>query len=286
MNDTTGRPNYVERLAEYYRRLKMPCCVLDNTLWVEQNRMIFPMGPACESSVISNAVAKQLLSQFRSAVLIRCTSGFGAKPRSDKWYCTICRSLRPIEQCSPNTRKQLRKGLRQCVVKKVDAEYVARNAYNVHVAAHRRYRRHPQDKDRFAAGLLVAQDFGDVIDYWVVLHRDIVVGYMFTHRYGDVEAAHCGMALHPDYFHYYISHALIYTANEYYLKQNSLSYVSNGYRTVWHPSDIYEFLCNASVTSVRTPTCTFITGRGWHASWRRHKRYELPWERSIHNLRH
>jgi hypothetical protein len=128
------------------------------------------------------------------------------------------------------------------VVKKVDAEYVAHNGYDVHVAAHQRYRRNPQDKERFVSHLLMTQDFSDVIDFWVVLYRDVVVGYLHTQVYGDIEAAHCAMAFHPDYFRYYISHALIYTANKYYLQERSFSYVSNGYRTVWHPSEIYNFL--------------------------------------------
>jgi hypothetical protein len=242
MESAVEQPNYTERLAEYYRRLGMPAFVLDKRLWVEQNRMVYPVGPASQSHAISGDAAKQLLAHFPTAVLVRCTGGFESQASSDKWYCTICRELRPIEEYSSNTRKQLRKALRQCVVKKVDAAYVARNGYDVHLAAHQRYGRPPQDKEGFVSDLLIAQDFGDVIDFWAVLYQDVTVGYLCTEIYGDVEAAHCGMAFHPDYFRYYISHALIYTANEYYLQQRSFSHVSNGYRTVWHPSDIYDFL--------------------------------------------
>jgi hypothetical protein len=75
-----------------------------------------------------------------------------------------------------------------------------------------------------------------------VFYNDIVVGYGQTHLFADIEAYHSSMALHPDYFNCYSSHALIYSMNEYYLREKAFPFVSNGYRTVWHPSDIHEFL--------------------------------------------
>ena len=238
----TKCPSYAERFADYYRRRNMRCEILDGTLWVEQNRIIFPDGPTARSYAISAETAQSLLSHSRTALLLRCAGGYGPEVTSRKWYSVICRSFIPLERCSANMRKQMRKGLRCCVAKKVDADYIARNAYEVHLAAFKRYGIRPKTKEQFVQDVLAARDFSDVIDFWAVFYQGRMVGFAHSHVYAGLEVQHCGMSFDPDYFRFYCSNALIYTMNEYYLQEKSFPFVNNGFRAVLHQTNIYEYL--------------------------------------------
>ena len=248
MNESSAvGADYTERFTEYYRRIGFPVQVVDNTLWLEENRMIHPLVPACEPSVVTQSEAKLLLAKSSKAILVRCTDGFPAETAPLKWYAVICRKFLELSQCNSKNRSQIKKGLERCKVEKVDAEHVARFGYELHVAAMARYAKgldiRAQSADKFRNDVLIAKDFQDVMDFWAVYHEGIMVGSSLVYRLGNVEAAYSAIAYHPDYFKTcFPSHALIHTMNEHYLQDRSFQYVNNGYRSVWHPTGFQQFL--------------------------------------------
>ena len=262
--------HYTERFAEYYRRLGFHGQVVDGTLWLEEHRMIFPLGPASLSYVIPKSTAKELLSSSRKAVLVRFTDGFGGHGTTGKWYAVICRQFLDLSQYNSKNRNQIKKGLEQCAVKKVDAEYLARSGYDVYLAARTRYAEdigsiRPKAAGQFKDDILVAKDFDDVIDFWGVFHRDALVGYALNHRYGSTEVAYSSMAFHPEYFKFYPAYALIYQMNEYYLRDQSFAYVNDGYKNVGHKTNIQDLLIH-KFGFRKTPTNLFVRYRPWLAA--------------------
>jgi hypothetical protein len=247
MTDSTAEcVSYTERFTEYYRRLGFPCQVVDGTLWLEENRMIFPVRPASVSTVVPKGTARLLLSNSRRAILVKCTDGFRPGSAPTKWYAVICKSFVDLEQYDAKKRSQIRKGLRECVAKRVDAEYIATHGYHVYTSAFARYargtNRSPVAEQRFRQDLLTAADFIDVVDYWAVLHRDVLVGYAKNHLYGSAEVAYSAMTFDPAYFKVYSAYALIYRMNEYYLHEKCVDYVNDGFRTLLHPTELQQLL--------------------------------------------
>ncbi len=260
----------VERYAEYYRRMKYPCQMVDGALWAETNRMISPVGPACDSTVASAAAARRMLADFPNAILLRCTDGFDFARTEGPWYSVIGRKFTELSECNSKNRSQIKKGLDRCVVEKVDAEYIAQYAGEVQIAAQARYvkasNRPAKSVDRFRAGVMIAKDFPDLVDYWAVRHEGILVAYAKVDLYGTVEANYASVAYHPEYLaKCFASHALIHTMNEHYLRQRSFDYVNDGFRNILHPTGVQKFLvehfaCEHAYTNL------FLHYRPWVAA--------------------
>jgi hypothetical protein len=250
MNDSTPQPAYVERYAEYYRRLGHRCTVLDGRLWIEERRMIMPMGPSAHSYCISADEAKTLLGRSPSAMLVRWTDGFHPGWSSGKWYAVVCRQFQEIEQHDANTRRKIRKALKECTVEKVDARCIAERGYETYVASRSRYQRagNPvslKSKDQFRQGREPAADFSDILDFWAIFCQGNLVTFVQVERFGNTEATYGSISFHPDYFKFYISYGLFHVLNQYYLREQSFAYVNDGFRSVLHNTGIQQFLMEA-----------------------------------------
>jgi hypothetical protein len=241
--------------------------VVDGVLWLEENRMIFPFGPAALPYLLPRQRARQMLSRSPTAVLLRTTDGFHPEGAVSEWYAVICRKFLDLAECNSKNRSQIKKGLERCVVEKVDAGHIADHAYDCHVAARQRYAKSgsssAQPRATFRAHALLAQDFADVIDHWAVYHEGIVVGYAEVIRFGKIEAAYSAITYHPEFFKKCLpSHALVYTMNKYYLVDQCFEYVKNGFRAVWHPTGFQQFLAEHFLFE-RAHTNLYLHYRPW-----------------------
>jgi hypothetical protein len=235
-------PDYTQRFAEYYRRVGFPCQIAEGILWVEENRMLFAIVPASQSSVVSEQTARQLLANSRRAVLVKTTDGLPQGLTANPWYAVICRRHLRLEDCPAKTRSEIRRGLRENQVRPIDAEYYADHGYDLHVAAYARYGKPPKTKERFREAVLVARDFTDVIDFWGVFYENRLVGCAENHRYGRTEVAYSAMAFHPEYFKFYTAYALLHQMSAYYLEERRVDYANDGFRTVLHATGLQQLL--------------------------------------------
>jgi hypothetical protein len=208
--------------------------------------MISPVGPVSEPYVVTERTARALLAHWRTAILLQYTDGFRPEVRSGQWYAVICRSFVDLGQYNAKKRSQIRKALRECTVRKTDAEFVAKHGYEVFASAYSRYTRGRRQlastKEQFARAALVAADFGDIIEYWAVFHQDTLVGYAQNYLFGRTEASYSLMAFDPAYFRFYSSYALIYRMNEYYLGEKGFQYTNDGFRTLLHQTELQHLL--------------------------------------------
>ncbi len=238
--------SYTEQFTEYYRLLGLPCYLADGTLWLEGNRMIFPVGPVSRSYSLPRSTARELLTQSRSALLVKYTDGFHADLASSAWYAVICRSFVDLSEYNSKKRSQIRRALRDCVAQQVDARYIADHGYDIYAAAAVRYaggrKSAPKSKERFRQIILQAEEFQDVIDFWAVLHGDQLAGFAQVHRFGSTEANYSSMTFDPAFFRSYASYALIYRMNEHYLRENRVEYVNDGFRSLLHRTELQSFL--------------------------------------------
>ena len=86
------------------------------------------------------------------------------------------------------------------------------------------------------------RDFEDIIHYWGVFHDNNLIAYSENLSFDDIEVAYSTIKFHPNFLKLYPSYALIYKMNEFYLKNKRFRYVNDGWRIIFHQSNIQSFL--------------------------------------------
>jgi hypothetical protein len=162
--------DYLKRLAQHYEAAGIDHMVMAGAVWRNYNRMIKPQGPANQNYTISPSQTKQLLHHFKKAVLIRYTDGFSAAfdavdASNAPWYAVACNRFIGLDEYNFHFRNHIRRSLRLCEVRKVDAEYIATHGYDCFMATFARYRNSKQPKQSradYARNILYTKDFPDL----------------------------------------------------------------------------------------------------------------------------
>jgi len=242
-----------ERFAELYDRLGVKFEIVNGILFREYQRMVVPLGPAMLDYTISEDEARFLLSKFPKALLVRWTDGFNLTDDYTKtennseegWYAIICTEFKDLEEYSSSDRNKIKKGLKNCEVKRVEADFIARNGFNVFISAFERYKgvKKPSITEKeFRERVLKMRDFEDIVHYWGVFHNNILIAYSENYIYDDIEVGYSTTKFHPDFLKLRPSEALIYEMNRYYLRDNKFQYVNDGFRNILHQTNIQDFL--------------------------------------------
>lgn len=236
----------IARFAELYERLGMQFEILKGILWVEYNNMVIPVGPAKLSYLISEEEARFLLSRFPKALLIRYTDRLNNENYCEEgWYAVICDEFLDLNKLSKSTRRSIRKGLENCMVKMVNASFIAKKGYNVFISAFEKYKgvRKPGITEKeFKEKTLIEKDFDDIIRYWGTFHEGKLIAYSRHFIYDNIEVNCSITKFHPDFLRLYPSYAMRYLMHMHYLKDKSFEYINSGFRNVLHQTNIQEFL--------------------------------------------
>jgi hypothetical protein len=245
--------NSIERFAELYDSLGIKFEIMNGILWREYQGMVVPLGPAMFDYTISEDEARFLLSKFPKALLVRWTDGFnlsddykGIESKSEEgWYAVICTKFKDLEEYSSSDRNKIKKGLKNCEVKRVEADFIARNGFNIFVSAFERYKgvKKPSITEKeFRERVLKMRDFEDIVHYWGVFHKNNLIAYSENYIYDNIEVGYSTTKFHPDFLKLRPSEALIYEMNKYYLKDHKFKYVNDGFRNILHQTNIQDFL--------------------------------------------
>lgn len=206
--------------------------------------MIIPTGPA-NRSFNKNLDFNYLFNQFSDGLLIRVTTGFQDKVKESEWYSVICDDFKSIDEVNPKLRYQIKKGLKNCIVKPISTKFLAENGYDVYINAFKSYRNSKMpniSKKKFYENLMLGIEFEDILEYWGVFINEKLVAYSMNKIYDNEEVEYSVIKIDPAYLNRYPSDALIYTMNEYYLKKKSFKYVNDGFRSISHDTNIQDFL--------------------------------------------
>lgn len=179
--------------------------------------------------------AKILLKKSH-ALLLRYTTEWD-RGEGDFWY-VIKDSFGGMEELSGNTRSKVRRGLKNCIVRKVHKQQIAEEGYGVYTEAFKHYVsiKTPLTKTQFEIYIAEQND-----DFWAVYHQKKMIAYSQNRIEGN-SVNYAIIKFHPDYLKYYPSYALFYTMNEYYLNQKDFLYVNDGSRSISHETNIQTFL--------------------------------------------
>ena len=236
--------SYVDRFAEMLRSKKQRFEVIDGQLFVRKERWVCPLGPAAQAFSLTAEQRRGLLRSL-GGLWVQWTDGFGGPAEAADWYALICRKFVPVEEvASANARKNIRRGLKRCEVRQVDAREIARNGYETHCAAVREYgdRAPLPTAEEFARRVMSDEPFSDIRHRWAAYRDGKLIGFNQNLVYDDVEVDYTMGKYHPDYLEFYPAYALFQTMNEFYLVQRRIQYVNAGFRSISHDTEIQDFL--------------------------------------------
>lgn len=232
----------IERYKSYYEKIGRKYFEQNNNIFYVYNKMIVPVGPITKK--YNKLDYKELFNEFPNAVMIRTTSGIEKTEKND-WYAVICDDFKSLEEMNSKIRYQVKKGLKSCTVKKISIEFLAEHGYEVYISAFKSYKHTTipnTSKGKFYNDIMLGKGFDDLIEYWGCFSEDKLIAYAINHIYGKEEVEYSVIKINPTYLKKYPIYALIYTMNEYYLKENEFKYVNDGFRSISHDTNIQDFL--------------------------------------------
>lgn len=235
---------YPDRFLKLFEKRGEPATVVNGAIFKLYSGMVVPFGPADADYSLTRAEASRVLRSLGGKVL-RTTTGFQPAGAGSEWYAVICRAFTPIEDVSSSkTRNELRRALRNCEVRRISCQELARSGYEVYRRAFDRYGGldTPISASDFEVHLMAGEGFEDIIHHWAVLCEGVLAGYGSNYAFGETEAAYSAVKLHPDYLKKYTSYALFHRMNEYYLGERKFAYVNDGFRAIRHRTGLQRFL--------------------------------------------
>jgi hypothetical protein len=210
--------------------------------WSFYHRMLIPKVAPHIDVGLDKGAAEQLIARHH-ALLVRWVSDFDCRFPTEWWY-VIKDGKVNIDDLSGNSRSNLRRGLKRCYVSRLNADYIANNAFPVYKNAFAGYKTHqnPLSQKQFMESIL-RNPRKDLVDYWGVFDQDDkkIIGYSRNSYHNDA-CEYIESKYDPDYLKNYSSIVLFFEMCHYYLNERGALYVSNGQRTISHDTNIHEFL--------------------------------------------
>ena len=205
--------------------------------WRKYNDTIIPNTPPhikIENSI--HSIKKYIKSN--NVWFARWTTDFDCKTETNFWYI-IKDSFQGMDEYSSNTRKSIRKGLKNIDVRLVSKNKVIQEGYEVYKQAFIRYNTHVtmKKKHEFVEELL---DLNDLWDFWGAFNKEgVLVGFSVN----KVEDQSCNLSatkFHPDYLKSRISDVFFYKMTDYYLNILKVKYITGGTRSLSHNTNIQK----------------------------------------------
>ncbi len=208
--------------------------------YIYQGALLPNVSPHYEIN-LSYKEQKELL-KISKALFLRYTNEWD-RNSGEFWY-VIKDQKEELESYNSNNRRKIRKGLKNCIVKKVSNNIIARNGYDVYKNAFLNYKTESSliKEEYFKESILNA--IGN--DFWAVYKKEEdgiekMIAYS-QNIIGNKSVNYSTIKFHPKYQRLYSSYALFFEMNKYYIDVKNFLYVSDGARSISHDSNIQNFL--------------------------------------------
>ena len=214
-----------------------------NIIWKKYHGALIPNTAPNVEINLTKEESKELLKKT-NAYFLRYTNDWDTKNKSEFWF-VIKDGKEDIDFYKSKIRNQIKKGLKNCIVKKVPCEEIAKCGYEVYKKAF----------DNYNTTLTIASEskfYEDTLknkhyDYFAVYSRlengneDKMIAYS-SNLIEDNSCNYKTIKFDPDYLSLYPSYALIHEMNKYYLNELSLDFVNDGARSISHDTNIQNYL--------------------------------------------
>jgi hypothetical protein len=163
---------------------------------------------------------------------------------SNNWYAVIKdKHLSLDEYSTANIRNQIRKGLKNFEIKRIESELLLQQGFVIYQKAFEAFNaKAPLELAAYQKFMAVLHEFDDIIHVIGVFHQQQLIGYALIYCYGNLEAGISEIRILPEYNKLHPSYALFHWMSEEYLIKEKFEYLSDGYRNLLHETTIQHLL--------------------------------------------
>lgn len=206
--------------------------------WKYYNYAMLPVS-APHESVDKTALNDGTIWNKNKAVMAVWVDGWDSPP--SEWWYLIRESPFDISSLTKSSRKNIKKALGNCTVKKIQPLSCVNELWTVYVEAVERYKNYRMtiSKSDFIVAL---ENKPHNVDYWAAYSKDEgkMIGYKICTVYDDW----CDFTTSKyssKYLKMRASDALNYIVLEEYLNNQKKKYVSNGSRSILHCTNVQKY---------------------------------------------
>lgn len=211
--------------------------------WRLYQGVLIPDEPPDKEIKITTQQIKYLL-KTSGAYFIRWISNFDCQNKTEFWY-VIKDSSSQLDSLSQNTRHNVRRGLKRCIIEKIPAEIVAKEGYESYIQAFNKYETFikPETKEEFEYNIL-SKTKNPRWEFWGIWNSDKkMIGYSINEIFED-SCSYATTKFHPHYLKLYPSDSLFFTMNSYYINDRKMKYINDGPRSLSHKTNIQDYFIN------------------------------------------
>ena len=208
-----------------------------NINWYLYYGALIPKVPPHYEITLTKKEQKELLKISR-ALFLRYTNEWD-RDGGEFWYI-IKDKYEKLEDYNSNNRRKIRKGLKNCIVKKVNIETISNYGYEVYITAMNKYKTtlNIVSEEEFKKNKVSSKNY----DFWAVYNKDNIMIAYSSNKVEDNSCNYMEIKFHPDYLRFYSSYAIFSEMNRYYINEKKLLYVNDGARSISHETNIQQYL--------------------------------------------
>lgn len=235
--------NIVE-YSNYLTSIKVNNFIDAGYLFREYGSIIIPFGPVANINNKQIVNKKSVYKHLRGKLLWWSYIDNNNTIGENTWYGVVKSGYTKVDEYNnAKTRNQIRKGLKNCIVNKISAtNLLDNNGYKLYKNVISSYNLQPMCETDFINFINAGNEYCNIVDYWGVFIDNELIGYSIVYKYGNYEANISEVRLLPSKKQFYPSYALFHELNKYYLNHSGFKYLSDGYRSVMHKTNIQHFL--------------------------------------------
>jgi hypothetical protein len=182
---------------------------------------------------------RQAMSEL-NALLACWTTEWDAFDSSEWWWTCCDHEAYDVERIdSAKRRRDIRKGLRECTIRRVAAHDFPRLAYPIYRDSVAGYGPRPPTESEYVEQMERWATYPGT-EFWAAFHKDKMVAFVFC-LVVDNAVGFASSKSAQEFHKYKPNSALFYSISRHYLSHGR-KYLTNGWRELWHPTGINEFL--------------------------------------------
>ncbi len=245
----------------------------DDVPWPMENRLLRPLALPHTIQNIHHNYVKDLIS--KSGALIAYWSDKWDMDESYWWWTSCDDKEYSIEKISDKRgRRDVRKGLRECIVRRMNQEDFVDLSYRIYSDSYYAYKYHDLrnfSKDQYREYIFNKGEYGGY-ELWGAFVDDKMAAYASVVVMDGAVLLESAKS-DPSLQKHCPNNALFYRMTEHYLRERGKLYITNGPRTLLHPTNINDLLirmgyrkiyCRLNIELSLTAKLILLTGvRKW-----------------------
>jgi hypothetical protein len=213
---------------------------LEGTYWRLYRRALLPASLKPSPVKMAAGQAQELLAKS-GALFLRYFTRFHQKP-TEFWYVGC--SEYKFENLSGNTKSKIRRAHKNCMVRRVDPDWLGRNGYECYTAALAKYPHNDEFYSQEKFLHIHREAMGGPFHFWGVFVEERLVAYAKCVN-GEDYVSTLVLKFNPNHLRLYSAYALIDLLLQTYVREERKLLV-NGFRSIAHDTQMQDFLLQFS----------------------------------------